>query len=186
MPGGAAKAEPDERLAPADQRSIPREVGSDNRDMRHTSHRRQRLRGFTLIELMLVVALVAILLTIAVPSYQDSVRKSRRADAVAGLTQLQLLQERYRANNPAYAAAIASLPSPNPTVSPEKHYALSVAAAAASSYTVTATAQSGSPQFNDTRCRSLSVTMSGGNISHTSTDAGGAVDSTNANRCWTK
>jgi type IV pilus assembly protein PilE len=154
--------------------------------MRHTSHRRQRLGGFTLIELLIVIAVATILLTIAVPAYQDSVRKSRRADAVAGLTQLQLLQERYRANYPAYATTIASLPSPNPTVSPEKHYALSVAAAASSTYTVTATAQAGSPQFSDTRCRSLSVTMSGGNISHSSTDAGGTVDSVNANRCWTK
>jgi type IV pilus assembly protein PilE len=180
------KAEPDERLVPGDQRSIPQGGGSDNRDMRHTSHRTQRLGGFTLIELLIVMAVATILLTIAVPAYQDSVRKSRRADAVAGLTQLQLLQERHRANNPAYATTIASLPSPNPTVSPEKHYALSVAAAAASSYTITATAQAGSPQFSDTRCRSLSVTMSGGNISHSSTDASGTVDSVNANRCWTK
>ena len=154
--------------------------------MRHTSHRRQRLGGFTLIELLIVLAVATILLTIAVPAYQDSVRKSRRADAVAGLTQLQLLQERYRANNPAYAAAIGSLPGSGPTTSPEKHYALSVAAAASSSYTITATAQAGSPQFADTRCRAMSVTMSGGNISHSSTDAAGTVDSVNANRCWTK
>lgn len=44
-----------------------------------------RAAGFTLIELMFVVAIVAILLALAYPSYQDSVRKSRRADATASL-----------------------------------------------------------------------------------------------------
>jgi type IV pilus assembly protein PilE len=142
--------------------------------------------GFTLIEVLIAMAVATILLTIAVPAYQDSVRKSRRADAVAGLTQLQLLQERHRANFPAYAAAIGSLPGSAPATSPEKHYALAVAAAAASSYTMTATAQAGSPQFKDTRCRSLSVTMNGGDIRHSSVDASGTVDNANANRCWTK
>ena len=156
--------------------------------MRHRSLRTEHDSGFTLIEMLIAVAVATILLTIAIPSYQDSVRKGRRADAVVGLTQLQQLQERYRANNPAYASAIASMPGSAPTTSPEQHYALSIApaASASSSYTITATAQAGSPQFADTRCRRLSITMSGGNMSYASVDAGGTVDNTNANRCWSK
>mgnify|MGYP003609124512 FL=1 len=55
---------------------------------------RTLLKGFTLIELMIVVAIVAILAAIAYPSYQDSVRKSRRADAKAALLDLAQFMER--------------------------------------------------------------------------------------------
>ncbi|MCW5566993.1 MAG: prepilin-type N-terminal cleavage/methylation domain-containing protein, partial [Dokdonella sp.] len=47
-----------------------------------------RVRGFTLIELMITVAIIAIIVAIAVPSYQDSVRKSRRGQVKADITEL--------------------------------------------------------------------------------------------------
>ena len=65
---------------------------------------REHASGFTLIEVMIVVAIVAIIATIALPSYQDSVRKSRRADAVLALQQIQIEQEKFRAECPSYAA----------------------------------------------------------------------------------
>ena len=52
-------------------------------------------KGFTLIELMIVVAVVAILATIAMPSYQEHVRKSRRAQAKADLVELAQQLERH-------------------------------------------------------------------------------------------
>ena len=114
--------------------------------------------GFTLIELMIVVGVVGILAIVAYPSFQDSVRKSRRADAIAGLNQLQQLQERVRGQQPSYADAVASMPGPPPATSPERHYVLAVNAASANGYTMTATASASSPQFDDTKCRALRVT----------------------------
>ncbi|UNP28065.1 type IV pilin protein [Lysobacter gummosus] len=62
-------------------------------------------RGFTLMELMVVVAIVGILVGIAVPTYQDSVRKSRRGQAKADLTELAQAMERYYTNNNSYLNA---------------------------------------------------------------------------------
>ena len=62
----------------------------------------KKIKGFTLIELMIVVVIVAILLLIAVPNYRDYIRKARRADGMDALMTIQNFQERYRANNPGY------------------------------------------------------------------------------------
>jgi type IV pilus assembly protein PilE len=59
-------------------------------------------RGFTLIELMIVVAIVAIIAAVAMPSFFGQIRKSRRADAVSALSQVMQAQERYRADNSSY------------------------------------------------------------------------------------
>jgi len=58
--------------------------------------------GFTLIEVMIVVALIAIIAAIAYPSFLDSVRKSRRADAQQGLMQAAQKLENFYARNAAY------------------------------------------------------------------------------------
>lgn len=66
--------------------------------------RLQRTRGFTLIELVIVVVVVAILASIAVPAYIQYVIRAERAEAVNAILDVMAQQERYRANNPAYAA----------------------------------------------------------------------------------
>ena len=63
---------------------------------------RARVRGFTLIELMVVVAIVGILVGIALPSYQDSVRKGRRGQAKADMVELAQRAERWRTVNNKY------------------------------------------------------------------------------------
>ncbi len=64
----------------------------------------RRQSGFTLIELLVVIAIIAIIAAIAIPAYTEQVRKSRRADAARSVGQLQLDLERWRAENPSYAA----------------------------------------------------------------------------------
>jgi type IV pilus assembly protein PilE len=161
-----------------------RAVGSDNRDMRHASHSRARSAGFTLTELVIVVAVVGLLATVAMPTFQDTLRKSRRSDAMAALTQLQQTQERFRSQQPLYASSVASMPGSPSSVSPQKHYTLTVDDASAVGYTMTATASASSPQYGDIKCRALRVVMNRGAITHSSVDSTGAVDNTNANRCW--
>ena len=63
---------------------------------------RHAVKGFTLIELMVVITIIAIIAAIAIPSYVNQVRKSRRADATSTLGDAQLRQERWRAENPAF------------------------------------------------------------------------------------
>lgn len=136
--------------------------------------------GFTLLELMITVAIVAILATIALPSYQEQIRKTHRTDARQELLRLATAQERFYTNCNTYAktlngdqtkceglgAALASVDSEN------GYYKISLAGDG-SNYTLTATAQKG--QEKDTKCGNLSLT-----------DAGvkGATGTLGAAECW--
>jgi type IV pilus assembly protein PilE len=127
--------------------------------------------GFSLIELMVVVAVAAIIAAIAIPSYQSAVQRSRRADAMAALGEIAQAQERWRANNARYQATLANLPGAR-TVSHDGHYSLEIVAdsATASSYTARATVVNTSPQAADTACSTMDLAMVGnggmGNIAY--------------------
>ncbi|NJC01261.1 type IV pilus assembly protein PilE [Xanthomonas sp. 3272] len=62
----------------------------------------QSTQGFTLIELMIVVAVIAILAAVAYPSYQEQLRKARRGQAKADLVEYAQLAERFRTVNNTY------------------------------------------------------------------------------------
>jgi type IV pilus assembly protein PilE len=71
-----------------------------------------RHKGFTLIELMLVLVVLAVILTIALPSYQGVTRKSQRAAAQSALLDLANRQEQYFLNNKTYTGTLANLGRP--------------------------------------------------------------------------
>jgi type IV pilus assembly protein PilE len=148
------------------------------------------MRGFTLIELMAVVAVITILAVVALPGFLDSVRKGRRAEAVAALTQVQQAQERWRANNGSYADNDQLTTAPPgglgiDETTAEGNYQLALSNISAAGYTATATAKSGGKQHGDTGCRKLVLRLGGGNIFYTSADASDQ-DSTSSARCWNR
>ena len=107
----------------------------------------RKLKGFTLVEVMIVVAIVAILAAIALPSYQKSVSKGRRTDAMAALQGLAQAMERHYMTTGAYTGAATGgantgAPTIFSTKSPidgsQTFYNLSISSATATTYTLTA------------------------------------------------
>lgn len=125
------------------------------------------IAGFTLIELMIVVAIVGILAAIAYPSYTDSVRKGRRAEAITALYQLQLAEEKWRANNAAYTSTLSDLGiAATVPASGTAYYDIAIAAGAnGTSFSATATAKSTGGQNQDKAsgvlCTPLTINQSG-------------------------
>ena len=119
-------------------------------------------KGITLIELMIVVAIIGILAGIAYPSYQDSVRTSRRAEAHTDLFALQLAMEKARGNCATYATGFGSGGCSSTQVNytaNSSFYTLSISGASASTYTLVATATGA--QASDTGCTEIKLARDG-------------------------
>lgn len=118
--------------------------------------KRRSALGFTLIELMIVVAVVAILAAVAVPGYQDQVRKSRRAQAKADMVEYSQRAERFHTVNNTYQGF--TLPTTqSPREGTVSRYVLGIQQTA-STFTITATPQS--TQSKD-KCGTMTINQAG-------------------------
>lgn len=132
-------------------------------------------RGFSLIELVIVLLIIAILAAIAIPSYRKYVVRANRTDAQRALLDLAARQERVFYSKNAYASTLPDLGA-NSSVA-GAYYTISPPSATTTAFTITATAV-GSQQTSDKQCQTLAITNTGVQKS-TGTTA-------NDPACWSK
>jgi len=143
-----------------------------------TKTKMTKVKGFTLIEVMIVVAIIGILAGIAYPSYMESVRKSNRSDAKVELNDVaQRLQRcftaysKYDDDNCGVYKQLSE--GDEEIISREKFYAITLSAISATTYELTATPEAGTTQAND-KCTALTLKNTGERGA-----SGGTVD-----ECW--
>ena len=121
-------------------------------------------RGFTLLELMVVVAIIAILAAVALGGYNKQVRKSKRAEAKQGLLDMSLRQEKYRSNNASYATCDQLMTSSTCVAYNLLYnsYTLAVTAQSATGYTMTATPKTTDQSQDSCGTLSLQLLANGG------------------------
>lgn len=134
-------------------------------------------RGFTLIEVMITVAVLAILAAIAIPSYGNYVRKSRRADAKVALEQTaQRLERCFVDNNTFVFDAVNASSCPQSFTTSDGYYTVAVAATV-TTYSISAQPTAKGGQNRDAQCNLFVLTSTG---SKTAKDKNGAL----TGDCW--
>lgn len=111
-------------------------------------------RGLSLIEIMYVLVIAAILAAVAIPSYQDYVKRGRRSDAVIALERVANEQEQFYFDHHRYTSSFNSLNIPD--VSPDGFYNLTITQVEAA-YVATATPDAGGSQQGDGSFRRTSA-----------------------------
>jgi type IV pilus assembly protein PilE len=170
--------------------------GGVNR-FRHATPHRRASAGFTLIEIMIVAVVLALLAAVALPSFLDSLRKSRRAEAFTALSAVQQAQERWRSNNAAYSSNLTEAPDappPDPrglglpATTTGGLYTVALSGTSATGYTVSAVAVAGKSQAADTACSTLAVRVTGAQITYAGCNGCslGTGDFAATNVCWSR
>lgn len=139
--------------------------------------------GFTLIELMVTVVIVAILATIAYPSYQRYMIQTRRTDAQIALLNVANLQERFFTQCNRYATSLTNARTCAATdlglnmssdLSPDGYYRLAIVAATPTAFTISAGPVAGRPQAADAECTGFTINERGLR----------QATGSNTSRCW--
>ena len=136
--------------------------------MRTTEH------GFSLTELMIVVALISILASFALPSYRQHVIRSHRTDATSALLRLAADQEKFYIQNNRYGS-YAEIGSPE---TEHGWYTLAVPEADAATFEATATVADGSGQEDDPHCKVFTINAAGQKLATDPSDSDSTAE------CW--
>ena len=134
-----------------------------NKTRNRTIHGWQlRLAGFTLIEVMIVVAIISIIAAFGIPSYTSYMEKTRRVEAKTILSEIAGEQQRFFTENNRFAADLTEMGYPTAAMLSENgFYSASVTANTASSYTITAAPVAGGAQESDSDCGSFTINSAG-------------------------
>jgi type IV pilus assembly protein PilE len=146
--------------------------------MSNASQSNRTQSGFTLIELMVVVAIVALIAAIAYPSYRRSVIKSDRSDAKVALQKAAQAFERCYAESHSYKASPhAKRPGTCPEFprrSQNEYYNITLPKVTTTTYTIKAEPVAGGPQQDDAGCTSFTLKSNGAQ----------SATGNNSDHCW--
>lgn len=127
-------------------------------------HQRLSKNGFTLIEVLIAVAIISIIAAIAVPSYTGFMIDTRRTDAIGFLSEVAGEQQRYFTENNQYAATMKELGYGDAATfnTPEGHYVVSVSNPGSTArFVLTATPVTGGKQAGDAECLAFTISDTG-------------------------
>lgn len=134
--------------------------------------------GFTLIELMITVAIIGILTAIALPSYQEYIAKSRRAEANAVLLEVNQYMRRYYSSNDSFTSTLPSGLQNIPRGQTANPIYTVSATAGTTSFTITAAVDSAGPMAND-KCGTFLLTAEGSKLNTKGSITNGVIAG-----CW--
>ncbi|MCK5680309.1 prepilin-type N-terminal cleavage/methylation domain-containing protein [bacterium] len=119
--------------------------------------------GFTLVELMITVAILSILAAVAIPAYSNYINRAKQADAIIGLKAAQMAQEQFFSENNAYSSTMEILPGFDDGAAANNSYVKG-------EYTVTVVSAGTGPDFEMDAVRVVDGSTDRWTISHTNVD----------------